>query len=93
MLPDTLIFGIGAALSASCFLAPLLFRPANPHKGWIITGALYIVAFACLQVIVDMHTAFAAVLLGLVFTVLGKVLAINFRMVQSTNYPKHRRCY
>lgn len=93
MLPDILIFGIGAILSASTFLLPSRVRFAGHHTGHIIVAALYLVAFAGLHLFVDADAAFAAVLLGLVFAVLGKVLALNFRMVHAANYPKHRRCY
>ncbi len=93
MLPDILIFAIGATLAASAFLLPAGLRSAGHHAGHALIVALYMVAFTGLHALVGTHAAFAAVLLGLIITVLGKVLAINFRMVQVANHPKHRRCY
>lgn len=93
MLPNALVFGIGVALAASCFLVPLLFPPNKLHANCALVTALYIVAFVCLLIVYGMGVAFAVTLLGIVFAVIGKVLAMNFKMVQSTNYLKHRRCY
>ena len=93
MLPNVLVFGIGVALAASWFLVPLLFPPNKHHKNCVLVTALYIAVFFCLLMLYGMDSAAAVTLLGIVFAVLGKVLAMNYKMVQSTNYPKHRRCY
>jgi uncharacterized membrane protein len=93
MLPNALVFGIGAALAASWFLVPLLLSPNKHHTNRVLVSALYIAVFSCLMMLYGMESAAAVTLLGIVFAVLGKVLAINFKMVRSTNYPKHRRCY
>lgn len=94
MLPNALVFGIGAALAASWFLVPLLLPPNKHHTNCVLVSSLlYIAVFSCLLILYGMDSAAAVTLLGIVFAVLGKVLAINFKMVQSTHYPKHRRCY
>jgi len=93
MLPNALVFGIGAALAASWFLVPLLMPPNKHYANCVLVLSLYIAVFSCLLMLYGMDSAAAVTLLGIVFAVLGKVLAINFKMVRSTNYPKHRRCY
>ena len=93
MLPNALVFGIGAVLAASWFLVPLLLPPNKHHTNCVLVSSLYIAVFSCLLILYGMDSAAAVTLLGIVFAVLGKVLAINFKMVQSTHYPKHRRCY
>ena len=93
MLPNALVFGISAALAASWFLVPLLLPPNKHYTNCVLVSSLYIAVFSCLLLLYGMDSAAAVTLLGIVFAVLGKVLAINFKMVQSTHYPKHRRCY
>ena len=93
MLPNALVLGIGAALAASWFLIPLLLPPNKHHTNRVLVSALNIAVFSCLLMLYGMESAAAVTLLGIVFAVLGKVLAINFKMVRSANYPKHRRCY
>ena len=54
---------------------------------------LYIVAMAVTFLVVDARASLALLELGVAFTLIGKLLAINFSMLQSPNYPKNRRCY
>ena len=93
MLPNTLIFCIGAAIAASWFLAPLLLVPSSHHLAWALVLALYITVFSCLLIFYGIESASAVILLSIFLTVLGKLLAINFKMVQSASLPKNRRCY
>ncbi len=93
MLPNTIIFCIGAALAASWFLAPVLFVPNSHYTSGAVVLALYLIAFVCLFILYGVESASAVLLLSIFLTVLGKLLAINFKMAQSAKYPKNRRCY
>lgn len=93
MLPNAAIFCISAALAASWFLAPLLQLQNTHFTSWQVAIALYIAVFACLLVLYGLDSASAVMLMSILIAVLGKSLAINFKMVRSANYPKHRRCH
>jgi len=93
MLQNLLFFGIGGILAASCFMAPLLLASyPRPMRSALIV-VLYGVVLGGIFLFSDAKSAFAAMELALFFTVLAKLLAIHFNIVQTAAYPKHRRCY
>lgn len=93
MLHNPLIFGLGGVLAAAYFGAPKIFASRALSVRILFVAAIYAMAGIGAFALFDLKTAFVVAELGGVFTILGKLLAINFQMVHSPNYPKHRRCY
>lgn len=93
MLHNPLIFSIGGVLAATYFLAPMLFASRTRPACYMLVALLYVFVLAITFLLADAKTAVAVAELGILFTAIGKLLAINFSMLQSPNYPKNRRCY
>lgn len=93
MIDNPLIFTIGGALAAVYFLAPTLFPSRTRPVRLMFVAWLYAAACAAVLLFADAKSALVVLELGIAFTVLGKLLVINFNMVHSQNHPKHRRCY
>lgn len=93
MLPNVLIFCISTALAATWFVAPLLQLKGAHFTSWPMIIVPYIAVFACLLMFYGLDSVSAVMLLSILIAVLAKLLVINFKMVRSANYPKHRRCY
>jgi hypothetical protein len=93
MLQNSAILCIGVVLAASWFLVHLPFLPNTQLATWLVIFALNFAVFVCLLVLYGFDSASTVTLVSMLFAVVGKLLAINFKMVQSANYPKHRRCY
>lgn len=93
MLHNPLIFGLGGLLAATYFLAPMLFASRTRPACFMLVALLYVIAMAAAFLLGDAKTAFVVLELGIAFTLIGKLLAINFNMLHAPNYPKNRRCY
>ena len=93
MFHNPLMFFNGGVLAASYFIAPMLFASRTRPACFMFVALLYIVAMAVTFLVVDARASLALLELGVAFTLIGKLLAINFSMLQSPNYPKNRRCY
>jgi len=93
MLHNPLIFAMGGVLAAAYFFAPMLFACRTRPACVTFLALIYVVAMAVAFVLADAKTAFVVLELGITFTLIGKLLVINFNMVHSPNYPKNRRCY
>lgn len=93
MLYNPLIFGLGGMLAAAYFVAPKLFVSSARPVRFFFVAALYVAASSIAFLLFDAKTAFVVFELGVAFTVIGKLLVINFEMVHTPNSPKNRRCY
>ena len=93
MLENLLIFSVGGALAAAYFYASALSAAYDGSKRFTFVALTYLAAMIISYLLADAKTAFVVLELGLAFTLISKLLVINFHMVHSPNYPKHRRCY
>lgn len=93
-MPQNFLFiAVGGILAASWFLAPL-FLGRGKHAAPIgAIMALYLAVCGAFLLFADAKSAFVVFELGVLFTVLGKLFALNLAMVHTSIYPKHRRCY
>jgi len=90
---NLLFFAIGANLAASWFLVPQLLGSQNHYMRVAATTSFYLSVCGGIFVFANTKSALAALELGLLFTVLIKLILLNLKMVHTANYPKHRRCY
>jgi hypothetical protein len=93
MFDNVLIVSIGAVLAAVCLLTPMLFASVSRLTRFVFVTLFFAAAFAGLLLLTDERSASAVVMVGLLFSMIGKLASINFKMVHSEHYPKHRRCY
>jgi hypothetical protein len=93
MLDNVLIVSIGGVLAAICLLTPMLFASVGRLARLLLVVLFFGAAFGGLLLLTDERSACAVVMVGLVFSTIGKLATINFKMVHSAHYPKHRRCY
>jgi hypothetical protein len=93
MLDNVLILSIGALLAAVCLVVWILFPSSSLSTRLMLVAALNGVILGAVLLLAGERAALAVLMLGLIFTTLGKLATINFNMVHTANYPKHRRCY
>lgn len=93
MLSNLVIFGLPVLLAGSLFLLPSCYRSASRLRCAMINLTLHAGVFVFLAVFHDLRSAVAVAILSALLVALGKILVINFRMVHTAHYPKHRRCY
>jgi hypothetical protein len=93
MLNNLLILAVGILLALATLGSPV---PKMHWGKWVRALALIALYLATALVtlwLFDAKSAFAILEFSLVLTGLSKLIAINFGIVQSARYPKHRRCY
>jgi hypothetical protein len=89
MSQNILFIALGGGLAASWFLAPQFLHSQR------LLAVITLYATVCGGIIffTDAKSAFATLELGLFFTILGKLFALNLDMVHTADYPKNHRCY
>ena len=86
-------------LAISIFLALATLGSPVPKMHWgkgvrvLALIALYLATALVTLWFFDAKSALAILEFSLVLTGISKLIAINFGIVQSARYPKHRRCY
>lgn len=93
MSQNFLLIAIGGILAASWFIAPLLLAHRKNVASTSAVIALYAAVCGIFLLFSDAKSTFVVLELGLLFTILGKVFALNLAMVHKSRYPKHLRCY
>jgi len=93
MLDNVLILSIGGVLAAVCLVVWTLFASSSISTRLMLIAVLDGVILGAVLLLAGEKAALAVLMLGLIFTALGKLATINFKMVHTANYPKHRRCY
>ncbi|MFZ2971612.1 MAG: hypothetical protein WA049_03145 [Ferribacterium limneticum] len=93
MLNNTLIFTISLLLALATLGSPLPMTRKGKGIRIVALVALYLGAVLGTLWIFDGKSALAILELGLLLTGIAKLIAMNFRIVHSARYPKHRRCY
>ncbi len=93
MFQNFLLIATGVILAASWFITPHLLAGRRHGTSALAVIALYGVAGAISLLLADARSAFVVVELGLIFTLLGKVFALNLAMVHTARHPKNLRCY
>jgi hypothetical protein len=93
MLDNVLILSIGAVLATISLIVWILLASSSVPSRLLLIAAVYAAIFGAVQSLAGDKAAFAVIMLGLIFTALCKLAKLNFNMVHTANYPKHRRCY
>lgn len=93
MHQNFLFIAIGGVLAASWFMAPQLLASRKFAAPIGAVVALYALVCGIFLLFADAKSAFVIFELGLLFTILGKLFALNLAMVHTPKYPKHLRCY
>jgi len=93
MLNNVLILSIGAVLTTICLVVWILLASSSVLSRLLLIAAVYVAVFGAVQSLAGDKAALAAIMLGLIFTALCKLAKLNFNMVHTAHYPKHRRCY
>ena len=93
MLDNVLILSIGGVLAAVCLVVWTLFASSSISTRLMLIAVLDGVILGAVLLLAGEKAALAVLMLGLIFTALCKLAKLNFNMVHTANYPKHRRCY
>lgn len=93
MYQNILFIAIGGGLAASWFLASQFLNSQNHLARLLAVITLYVTVGGGIIFFADAKSAFATLELGLFFTILGKLFALNLDMVHTADYPKNHRCY
>ncbi len=93
MPQNFLLIAIGGILAASWFIAPHLLASRKNVASNSAVITLYVLVCGIFLLFSGAKSAFVVVELGVLFTALGKLFALNLAMVHTSRHPKHQRCY